>query len=290
MDQSARFGDVAQRLGASLTGSVELTGGSSATVHRLDLLEPTGRVSVVHREHRAAFKHGTDSSPASKEFEVLQVLHERDLAVPKPLLLDAEHNSLVIDFIAGTSELAGEAADASLPAMADFLTLLHGLDPGELALALIEPLEDPVAALPRYLPDSADGERLGGLLDSYAPTPNPVRLIHGDYWPGNLLWDHGQLVGVIDWEDAALGDPLADLACARVELLCAYGQGAMDALTAEYLARNPLRTDSLPLWDTYVSATALHSMHHWGLAAADEAARRATTTAFFESAVAQLAV
>jgi aminoglycoside phosphotransferase (APT) family kinase protein len=45
--------------------------------------------------------------------------------------------------------------------------------------------------------------------------PSPARfallsLLHGDYWPDNTLWRDGRLVCVIDWEDAALGDPLAD--------------------------------------------------------------------------------
>ena len=28
-----------------------------------------------------------------------------------------------------------------------------------------------------------------------------IALLHGDYWPGNVLWKNGALVGVIDWED-----------------------------------------------------------------------------------------
>jgi aminoglycoside 2''-phosphotransferase len=35
---------------------------------------------------------------------------------------------------------------------------------------------------------------------------------HGDLWYGNLLVDDGHVTGIIDWEDAALGDPALDLA------------------------------------------------------------------------------
>jgi aminoglycoside phosphotransferase (APT) family kinase protein len=40
------------------------------------------------------------------------------------------------------------------------------------------------------------------------------RLIHGDFWHGNLLVDDSgeRLAGVIDWEDVALDDPAQDLA------------------------------------------------------------------------------
>ena len=59
-------------------------------------------------------------------------------------------------------------------------------------------------------------------------------LLHGDFWPGNILWRYGQLVAVIDWEDAALGDPLADVANSRLEILWAFGIDAMQSFTHYY--------------------------------------------------------
>ena len=59
-------------------------------------------------------------------------------------------------------------------------------------------------------------ERIRDMLASAwpFPRPNPPALLHGDYWPGNILWKDGRLAAVIDWEDACLGDPLVDLAMA----------------------------------------------------------------------------
>ena len=51
------------------------------------------------------------------------------------------------------------------------------------------------------------------------------------------MWRDGRLVAVIDWEDARIGDPLADLACARVELRCEYGSEATGSFTERYLGR-----------------------------------------------------
>ena len=39
--------------------------------------------------------------------------------------------------------------------------------------------------------------------------PPPVQvnrpvLLHGDFWPGNILWRDGRLVAVIDWEKRPL--------------------------------------------------------------------------------------
>jgi len=67
---------------------------------------------------------------------------------------------------------------------------------------------------------SALEARLRRVVDSYGPVveamvSQPVSLVHGGYWPANVLLaeDAGtQRVCAIDWELAALGSPLYDLA------------------------------------------------------------------------------
>ena len=39
--------------------------------------------------------------------------------------------------------------------------------------------------------------------------------LHGDVWPGNLLWIGDRCVGLIDWKEACVGDPGSDLANLR---------------------------------------------------------------------------
>jgi aminoglycoside phosphotransferase (APT) family kinase protein len=43
------------------------------------------------------------------------------------------------------------------------------------------------------------------------PSGAPVGLVHGDYQPGNVLYDAGRLSGVIDWELASIGGRLLDV-------------------------------------------------------------------------------
>jgi aminoglycoside phosphotransferase (APT) family kinase protein len=82
---------------------------------------------------------------------------------------------------------------------------------------------------------------------------NPNVLLHGDFWPGNILWHNGSLAAVIDWEDAALGDPLADLAIARLDLHWIFGAAAMHIFTAKYLSQNKIDIYALPRWDLYAA-------------------------------------
>jgi uncharacterized protein (TIGR02172 family) len=62
-------------------------------------------------------------------------------------------------------------------------------------------------------------------LDALAAMPEGDRLCHGDFHPDNVLMtDHGPVV--IDWIDATLGSPLADLARSSVILMGVTAPGS----------------------------------------------------------------
>ena len=63
-----------------------------------------------------------------------------------------------------------------------------------------------------------------------------------------------------------------------------YGQQAMEAFTAQYLASSKMDVADLPLWDVYVASSALATMHNWHLAPEIEARRRERTTVFLDRA------
>ena len=92
---------------------------------------------------------------------------------------------------------------------------------------------------------------------------NPDVLLHGDYWPGNTLWRDNQLVAVIDWEDARRGDPLADLASSRLEILWAFGIDAMQDFTRHYQALTTLDTTNLPYWELFAALRPAFKLSDW---------------------------
>jgi aminoglycoside phosphotransferase (APT) family kinase protein len=57
----------------------------------------------------------------------------------------------------------------------------------------------------------AAGSRLGTLLASSRPDEAPVGLVHGDFQPGNILYENGRAGGLIDWELASIGAQGLDL-------------------------------------------------------------------------------
>src|SRR6202011_6090154 len=54
---------------------------------------------------------------------------------------------------------------------------------------------------------------LGGLLARSVPAEHPPTLVHGDYQYGNMLFRGAEVVAVLDWEIAQIGQPLIDLGC-----------------------------------------------------------------------------
>lgn len=55
------------------------------------------------------------------------------------------------------------------------------------------------------------GQRLRDRLLATLPQTRHLGLCHGDFQPGNLLFDNGRLTGIIDWELSHIGDQMLDL-------------------------------------------------------------------------------
>lgn len=252
---AAAFDVIARRIdaGATLRRSWPLSGGVSAQMTALELTDRTRVQRVVVRAH-GEFDRARDPDLAQHEFELLRALENSGVDAPRALLLDTSATLLptpylVVEFIDGELALAPADSVASATAMAARLAAIHGLDvPG---LAWLPDVSDRVAWLLAQTGPDEFGAR-AALKRHWPPTvSHPVVLLHGDFWPGNLLWRGDRLVGVIDWEDAARGDPLADLAITRLELLRLWGERAMNAFTTRYAASTGVDLGELPLWDLH---------------------------------------
>jgi len=67
---------------------------------------------------------------------------------------------------------------------------------------------------------------LGGLLARHVPAERPPTLVHGDYHYGNMLFRGSNVVAVLDWEIAEIGQPLIDLGCLCIVSVRRQYQGA----------------------------------------------------------------
>ena len=103
--------------------------------------------------------------------------------------------------------------------LVDTLADLHNIDPNAAGLGDFgKPgnyFERQVARWTRQYRDSQtddlpEMERLIAYLPASLPEQSRTSIVHGDYRIDNVLFDHGKLTAVLDWELATLGDPVAD--------------------------------------------------------------------------------
>ena len=293
VDFDQAFQAIVERLepGAKLLHHQPLTGGVSAQIYALRYSSNQGETKeVVLRQHSASEWKPQATDITKTEFALQSLLFQSGIAIPEPLLLDVSCKLLASPFlimamVPGTTVVTENQLDGALIQMADFLIELHSLDAESFSQIDLPEREDPVSETLKYLPDDQDMTLLKSTISGWTVSPARNSLLHGDFWPGNILWQAGKIAAVIDWEDAAIGCPLSDLACTRVEIMVMYGEQAMNTFTDRYLDAMNINAADLLLWEIYVSSSALAAMGDWGLPKDIELARRAQTTLFRERAV-----
>jgi aminoglycoside phosphotransferase (APT) family kinase protein len=95
-------------------------------------------------------------------------------------------------------------------------------------------------------------------LRERAPEPPGLGFVHGDYRVGNVFFDEGGILAILDWELAHVGDPVEDLGwlCVRAwrfgnDHLAVGGVGTRDALVSAYEDESGTAVDreALRFWE-----------------------------------------
>ena len=278
---------------ARLIDARPLSGGVSADVMLL-LVEDASRTRarLVVRRH-GAVDFAADPWVAHNEFQLLRTLARQRIKAPKPIAVDDGCDLfptpvIVVEFIEGEAVL--EPTEVTKPhiirQVADELRRIHETVAVD-DLPFLSPLGSGISAPPSTPDELMRESEIRAALDATWPLA-PIRrpaLLHGDFWPGNWLWRDGQLVGVIDWEDARIGDPLADLGNARLETLFFFGDQAMEDLTRRYLGDSSADDLRLAYWDLRAALRPCGKLHRFGLRPDIEQSIRDRHRAFVDTAL-----
>jgi aminoglycoside phosphotransferase (APT) family kinase protein len=229
-----------------------------------------------------AGKKAASAHDMKREFRVQQKLRPVYPYVPKVLALCEDQAVLGSDFYV-MERLEGIILRGDLPAglelgadrarelafsVFDRLIELHQVDP---AAAGLDDLGKGAGYVERQVRGWSDRYRkartpdvpdCAGLMDWLAANqPDDVRIcvIHNDFRFDNVVLDQDlDVVGVLDWEMATLGDPLMDLAGSM-----AYWIQADDDATAQLVRRQPTHLPGMPtrreVVDHYCERTGLQA-------------------------------
>jgi aminoglycoside phosphotransferase (APT) family kinase protein len=295
------FQQVVQKIApdSKLLRTWQLKGSVSAQVIVLETEQADGRTKkMVIRQHGDGDLQ-QNPQVAAGEFKLLQRLQSLGLPVPAPYYLDQSGELLstpyiVIEYMEGKPEFAPADLTGLILQMVAYLGKIHQIKGADTDLSFLPLQEKIVAEKLANRPVNLDETLLEGpirdTLEAVWPWPqsNGSVLLHGDFWPGNLLWKDGRLVAILDWEDAALGDPLADVANSRLEILWAFGRDAMHHFTQHYQSLAMIDFANLPYWELWAALRPASKLSTWGLDNSTEKAMREGHRVFVEQAFAKI--
>jgi aminoglycoside phosphotransferase (APT) family kinase protein len=217
-----------------------LAGGRSKQTIMLSLTDRNGQAleRVIRRDLVVAITGAT----VVDEYRVLVALADRGYPVPRPHWLETDTTRLgsafmVMDKVEGT--VAGDVFDPpesrdSVLRSASVLGELHALSVAEIAPTLRpaaqiplgrDQLRDLVRELQRTWTRSSRAACIAmdavftWLLDNVERVQPLTSIVHGDYSYHNILFEHGALSAVMDWELVRVGHPAEDLGYIRAAVL-----------------------------------------------------------------------
>lgn len=225
-----------------------------------EIKKPDGQTSrmILRRPSEQTLQHNPHA--AEDEFKILQLTQSLGLATQTPYYLDQSGSIfstpyLVIEYIDGQPKFPPAPNVDFTFQLAQHLAKIHSADLSSRELSFLPRAAKECTEIFRTqdanVQPALDVEHLRDTLATVPPLPqrNVPVLLHGDYWPGNILWRDHTLVAVIDWEDAKVGDPLIDFAISRLDILWIFGIHAMHSFTHEYKSLMDIDYTKLPYWD-----------------------------------------
>lgn len=257
--------------GARLVASTSFRGGLSSEMVLVEAeLGDGSRRRFVVRHARGE----RGSSSIGVEYRLLETVWALGLPVPQPLLLDesgtvSDQPYMVLAYVDGSPRVSEDGGVDTARRLADVLASIHEVDGSGPDFADLPRRETRVARALEGRRGAIDDSLREGLilevLRAHWPASPPGRasLLHCDLWLGNVLWAGSEVVAVIDWENAHVGDPLADLAITRLECAWSFGRDAVSVLTEHYVARTGVDLRPLPLWDLAAALRPTGELSAW---------------------------
>ena len=251
-----------------------LLGGVDTATYALRLERDGEARDVVVRVYRNWDGEQDAATAVRRQHAVLGAVAAVTAAAPRPILADAAGDLIgepliVMSWLPGAPQApTGQDDDAWAEQLAVAMAAVHATPLSGLPSDF--PRHGTAAErLARFLARGADvrdplWDKIASALTPLAADvrANPPTLIHGDFWFGNTIWENGHLIGIIDWDGAAIADPARDVAGARNDLALLSGARAADVFLARYeRERGPLA--DLAFWDLLTSLPPTRWLAHW---------------------------
>jgi aminoglycoside phosphotransferase (APT) family kinase protein len=223
-------------LGGTVTSARALRGGTASAVHELTVVTPEGgtRRAVLRRYVRPELNL-EEPDMADHEARALRFVAHLDVPTPELLAADTSGDdagvpAVLMSWLPGSVRWWPPDTERWLTGLAALLPVIHAATlPPPGIIPAYAPYPQASYQLPAWVRWPRMWERAVEICHQPAPR-GPHVFLHRDFHPGNVLWQRSTVTGVVDWPNASIGPPSADVGHCRANLF-SYGPAAVSRFT-----------------------------------------------------------
>lgn len=262
--------------GSELTSITVPDGSFSNFTHVVEARLRDGEIHKVVVRRYKIFGNYDRGEKARREFKTFELLDQHKVPAPQALLLDESGDILgspgiMVSFVPGKLKMdtISDPIDWARK-LACTLAKIHSIRCREEEQSfLLKGNSEATWFLnaehpPIYMQESPCAEVWQILHDHFPKVQDvPPVLLHLDYWSGNILWHENDISAVIDWEEAAYGDPAVDVGYARMNMILMGLPDAADVFLRVYETEtgHPLR--NLGFWELAAAVRPMTDPQDW---------------------------
>ena len=262
-------------------GSIVLTIGSlpgsfSNYTHVVEAQAANGSVFRIVIRRYAIFGNYDRGEKTRREFKTLQLLQQNGIPAPSPLYIDETGAMLGIPGIV-TGYVPGEHVTSPSDPMswagslARMLARVHRIPCGTAAESFLLDANAEASwflrsdSMPDYIESYPEGLAVWHQVRSLWPNIEqvPSGLVHIDYWSGNVLWEGSHIAAVVDWEEAAYGDPGIAVAYCRMDIFLLGLREAAEEFLRVYKVEAGGRVANLGFWELAAAVRPMYNPEGW---------------------------
>jgi aminoglycoside phosphotransferase (APT) family kinase protein len=220
-EQVARVIDPA----AQVVSTRKLSGGISCRMDVVEVQLANGTITPVITRQYWEFEDPAKDDRLFGESAVLDALTAHNMLAPKVVVSKQDaskifgRHAIVISYLDGVPNLTPEDPCDWANQLASSIAKVHSTPISPAVRSVLEPAH---ASIAKWMEAQEPSERfakhslgpqLWSAMRKMWPTVDTSGeyLVHGDYWPGNTVWNGETLLAIVDWEGPALGEPMLDI-------------------------------------------------------------------------------
>jgi aminoglycoside phosphotransferase (APT) family kinase protein len=234
-----------------------LAGGTHAVTHLLRTARPT-REMVLRR-----FPPGDHA--AGLEAHALKALDGLGGWAPRLVGVDADGRrfgepATLITCLPGHADISPVRPHTASAQLGRALARVHAVPASRFA-----GLRDGMAAAAAWSARSGNAGPAAPILATHGhrlAVQQPV-LTHYDYWSGNVLWQQGELTGIVDWSGASRAPRGFDVSWCRLDLVLLHDWAAAQAFLTAYEEAAGEAVPDMVLWDLFALTNSHHAVETW---------------------------